>query len=75
MEPEGLAKSTIASKNWKALKEVHPSKSDAQILKFGYASLMYMLKQFPASKKMIKEISEISTDVLSEEIKFVEPTF
>ena len=75
VQPEGLKKSTIASKNWKALKEVLPDKSDAQIVRFGYASLMYMLKQFPAAKKMIKEVSEISTDVLSEEIKFVEPTF
>jgi len=75
VQPEGLEKSTIASKNWKALKEVHPDKSDAQIVRFGYASLMYMLKQFPAAKKMIKEVSEISTDVLSQEIKYVEPTF
>ena len=75
VEPAGLEKSTIASKNWKALKEVHPGKSDAQIVRFGYASLMYMLKQFPASKKMIKEVSEISTDVLTQEIKYVEPTF
>lgn len=75
VEPEGLEKSTIASKNWKALKEVNPGISDAQLVRFGYASLMYMLKQFPAAKKMIKEISEINTSVLLEEIKFVEPTF
>ena len=75
VDPEGLKKSMIASKNWAALKAVHPDKSDAQILKFGYASLMYMLKQFPASKKMIKEISEIPTDVLAQEITYVEPTF
>lgn len=73
--PENLENSKNASKNWAALKEVHPGKSEAQILKFGYASLMYMLKQFPSSKEMIKEVSEISTDVLKEEIKFVEPTF
>lgn len=75
VEPENLKNSKNASKNWAALKDVHPGKSEAQILKFGYASLMYMLKQFPSSKKMIKDVSEISTDVLKEEIKFVEPTF
>lgn len=75
VKPESLENSKNASKNWDALKAVHPGKSEAQILKFGYASVMYMLKQFPASKKMIKEVSEIGTDVLKEEIKFVEPTF
>lgn len=75
VEPENLKNSVNASKNWVALKAIHPGKSDAQILKFGFASIMYMLKQFPAAKAMAKEISEISTDVLKEEIKFVEPTF
>jgi hypothetical protein len=64
-----------ASKKWATLKELHPNKSDEQILRFGFASVMYCLKQFPASRKMIKEVSEISTDVLSAEIKMVEPTF
>ena len=75
VQPENLKGSKNASKNWIALKAVHPGKSDAQILKFGFASVMYMLKQFPAAKKMAKEISEIGTDVLKEEIQFVEPTF
>ena len=75
VKPESLKNSKNASKNWVALKEIHPGKSEAQVLKFGFASIMYMLKQFPASKATIKEVSEISTDVLLEEIKFVEPTF
>ena len=75
VKPENLQNSVNASKNWAALKAVHPGKSESQILKFGFASIMYMLKQFPASKAMIKEVSEISTDVLKEEIDFVEPTF
>ncbi len=64
-----------AAKKWAALKVLHPDKSEEQILRFGFASLMYCLKQFPSAKKMIGEISEISTDVLSDEIKQVEPTF
>jgi hypothetical protein len=72
---ESLKTSVNASKSWAALKEINPNKSDEQVLKFGFASLMYCLKQFPASKKMIKSISEVSTDVLKSEIAFVEPVF
>ncbi|MCM8531491.1 MAG: hypothetical protein NE330_10050 [Lentisphaeraceae bacterium] len=71
--PENLKKSTNASKNWDALKKLHEGKSEEQILEFGYASTMYMLKQFPAARKSIESISEISTDLLLEEINEVSP--
>lgn len=70
-----LKGSNNATKKWDALKILHPDKSDAEIIDFGYACLMYCLKQFPSAKKMIKESSGISTDLLSAEIALVEPTF
>jgi hypothetical protein len=73
IEPKTLAKSKNASKNWAALQKLHEGKTDAQILDFGYACIMYMLKEFPSSKKTAQNVSEISTGLLFEEIKLVEP--
>lgn len=70
-----LAKSMNAKKKWVELQKLHPGKSDEQILKFGFASLMYCLKQFPSARAKIQEISEIPTELLSAEIDLVEPTF
>ncbi|MCH2206366.1 MAG: hypothetical protein MK132_10905 [Lentisphaerales bacterium] len=71
--PENLAKSKNASKNWEALKKLHPGISEDQVLEFGYACIMYMLKEFPSSRKSIERVQEISTDLLLEEINFVSP--
>ena len=71
--PENLTKSKNASKNWDALKKLHPGISEEQVLEFGYACIMYMLKEFPSSKKAITRVSELPTKLLLEEIALVEP--
>jgi len=78
VKPENIKKSKNADKMWSQLKALHEGKSDEQILLFGFASMNYMLKEFPSARKALKEITEIDakyTELLLAEIKEVEPTY
>ena len=48
-------------------------KTEEQILDFGYACIMYMLKEFPSANRVMGNITEISTELLQKEIKLVSP--